>query len=187
MLCDTSHKANRDPSTPVPRQSPGTPDATLSLLPNLSSLGSRGPRRPTDWKDAERACVLRANRASEAGRHAQMLAGGHRISRAFPTDSTMLQVSSLLLDWLDCIRQLVTTCSEGLLQAVPRPGLASGHHEIAPRYVETCSGATVRWLGCPAVSKGTLLAENSFLIKFNIICVFLPASRPAREFLFRRW
>lgn len=64
----------------------------------------------------------------------------------------MLQVSSLLPDWLDCIRQLVTTCSAGLLQAAPWPGLASGHHEIALRDVETCSGATVRWLGRPFVS-----------------------------------
>lgn len=193
LLCDTSHKANRDPSTRVPRQSSGTPDATLSLLLNLSSSGSRVSRRlPSlvDWENAERAClacVLRANRVSEAGRHAHTLAGGHSDSKAFPTDSTMLQVSSLQLDWLDCIRQLVTTCSAGLLQAFPTPGLASGHHEIALRYVETCSGATVRWLEHPIVSMGILFAKNMFAIKFNIICFFLPASHPMREFLSRSW
>lgn len=73
-----------------------------------------------------------------------LLAGGHGNSKAFSTDSTMLQASSLLLDWPDCIRRLVTTCSAELLQAVQRPGLASGYHEIAMRDVETCSGATMR-------------------------------------------
>lgn len=73
-----------------------------------------------------------------------LLAGGHGNSKAFSTDSTMLQASSLRLDWPDCIRRLVTTCSAELLQAVQRPGLAFGYHEIAMRDVETRSGATMR-------------------------------------------
>lgn len=64
--------------------------------------------------------------------------------------------SSLPLGWLDCIRRLVTTCSAELLQAVQRPGLASGHREIALRDMETCSGATMscskilllQWIAC---------------------------------------
>lgn len=119
------------------------------------------------------ACVFRANGASEAGRHAYMLAGGTAISRR----------SSLIRQcWLDCIRRLVTTCSAELLQAIQPPGLDSGHHEIVRRDVETCSGATMRSLGRPVVSMEILHTGNISAAKFNITSVFSPASRRMREF-----
>lgn len=57
-LCDTSHKANRDPSTPVPRQSCGTPDVTLSLSPDLSSW---------DFPRDRSTAALKSRRLGECG------------------------------------------------------------------------------------------------------------------------
>lgn len=88
--------------------------------------------------------MSRANREQGGATLHTCLQVGTVIPRRSPTDSIMLQVSSLLLA---CIRQLVTTCSAdnwNYCRLFPRPGLASGHHGIALRIVETCSGATVR-------------------------------------------
>lgn len=187
-LCDTSHKANQDPphasSTPVvchPRC-----NAFVAWKPSLlRGRKSRGGSRVSQtgkmsgghvWPLC--STVDDESKRSGATLHARLQVGTE-IPRRTPTDSTMLQVSSPLPH---CIRRLVTTCSEGLLQAHPRPGLASDITE--PRCetwkmvaVQNCVGSAVllyQWRFS--------LAEDMFVTMPNIAWALVPVSCPAREF-----